>query len=404
MPTYALSDLHLDDGRSPGRLYDDDEQGRALADLCARIADGPDGGELVLLGDAFDLTAMLPPERGLDDFARRTGVALDPPPRRSLMQLLADLARANPRTIDALARLSERCRVTLVPGNHDWQLAEPDAPAALAAIGLGAVEVLPFVERTFGGRPALFLHGHEFDPGNRDPNGTGAAMTACLHHAAIPYLVARGKRRNVRVEPDRIVALRPEEAVVSVMRRWLTPDDFDRFFRAFLDLLAANGYLPRALAFLAGVVPLSEVRKQIASADRVWETAADAASDRLNGRRALPGAAASAGRPDLLVLGHTHVLDWATMGDENRLYVNLGTWTDRCHDAMSPPDLSLPVLLLTLREGRRLATLTDLRSGRELQRYEASAQATASEPRRKMTPASAKPASRIQPSSSSALK
>ena len=51
--------------------------------------------------------------------------------------------------------------------------------------------------------------------------------------------------------------------------------------------------------------------------------------------------------------------------------VNLGTWTERCFDASSPPDLSLPILRLDDEEGRLRASLVDLADeSRELQRFE----------------------------------
>src|SRR5207237_9342324 len=120
VPPWVVSDLHLDE-RVPGRLFDDDRQGRKLESLCARIAE-EEGAELVLLGDTFDLTSMLPPRRGLQEFARRVDVPIEAPPRRSAPELCAAAAADNPRPVEALARLSERYQVTLVPGNHDWQL------------------------------------------------------------------------------------------------------------------------------------------------------------------------------------------------------------------------------------------------------------------------------------------
>src|SRR5438094_308913 len=83
---------------------------------------------------------------------------------------LSAAARANPRAVDALARLSERSRVTLVPGNHDHQLATPEGGAALAAIGL-RVERTRSVVRTVAGRTAVLQHGHEHDRGNADRTG-----------------------------------------------------------------------------------------------------------------------------------------------------------------------------------------------------------------------------------------
>src|SRR5438309_782937 len=120
MGVYVISDLHLDED-SDARLFCDDRQGRAIASLCERIA--RENAELILLGDIFDLTGMTPPERGLRRFFARLEVEVEARPRRPVAALISAAARANPRAIDALARLSERTRVTLVPGNHDYQLA-----------------------------------------------------------------------------------------------------------------------------------------------------------------------------------------------------------------------------------------------------------------------------------------
>src|SRR2546423_6939618 len=146
---YVISDLHLDEN-DDARLFRDDRQGRALASLCEQIAH--DGAELVLLGDIFDLTAMTPPERGLRRFFARLAVEAAPRPRRPVAALVRAGARANPHAIDALARLSDRVRVTLVPGNHDHQLASAEGGAALAAVGLRG-ERTRSVVRTISGRP-----------------------------------------------------------------------------------------------------------------------------------------------------------------------------------------------------------------------------------------------------------
>jgi hypothetical protein len=73
------------------------------------------------------------------------------------------------------------------------------------------------------------------------------------------------------------------------------------------------------------------------------------------------------------VLGHTHVLDWAVEDGntpDERLYVNLGTWTKRAFDAFSPPDTTLPVLELSERDQRLHAVLRDLQHGGVLQEFE----------------------------------
>ena len=364
VPTYVLSDLHLDE-QADGRLFDDERQGKALAALCGRLAEEP-GAELILLGDTLDLTAMLPPERGLDDFSRRVRVPLEAPPLRSSAELCKAAVRGNQRAAAALAQLAERIPVFIVPGNHDRHLAEPGAEEALAAAGLGKLRLRPYLVRDLGGRTVVLQHGHHFDHGNKAAGGTGEAMTACLHHAVIPYLKAHGARKHVRMDLDRVVALRPEEGIISVLQRWLGDEDFGHFFRAFLDLLAVNGYLPRPLAFLAGLVPVDEVRAQVRKADRLWEDACGTARACLRGDKQLP---LGAPQPDLLILGHTHMLDWVLEG-EDKLYVNLGTWSERAHDATGPLDTTLPVLEMRLRDGRPEVILRDLNEPDvALQRY-----------------------------------
>jgi UDP-2,3-diacylglucosamine pyrophosphatase LpxH len=87
----------------------------------------------------------------------------------------------------------------------------------------------------------------------------------------------------------------------------------------------------------------------------------------LKGKRDLPHGAPL---PDVAVLGHTHVLDWAV--ERGRLYVNLGTWTERAFDASSPRDASLPLLHVDASHGHLRVSLSDLSAADlELQRYEA---------------------------------
>lgn len=365
MTIYAISDLHLDES-DEAQLFADERQGRQLSELCDRVS-LDDEAELILLGDCFDFTAMLPPPKGLERFFRKLGVPREVPPRRKLPELLAAVQKNNPVGFEALARLSQRVQVTVVPGNHDHHLAEPGAAEALAACGLQA-RIERSCTRRLGDHTVVLQHGHELDEGNEEPGGSGEVMTNALHQAVIPWLRHKGDPPNIRMDPDRIVALRPEEAVISVLQRWTDEDGFRKFYRAFLRLLAENGYLPRPLSFLAGFVSANRVRAAVATADRLWERTAVRAFEAVKGDRKLPH---DAPRPDALILGHTHVIDWGVA--EGRLYVNLGTWTERAIDASSPKDESMPLLQLDESGGTLRASLTDLaRSGKELQRYEGS--------------------------------
>ena len=362
---YAISDLHLDE-QSEARLFADDRQGQKLAELCERIA-RDDGAELILLGDCFDFTAMQPPPKGLERFFKELEVPREPPPRRPLPALLASVRESNPVAFEALAKFSQRAQLTVVPGNHDHHLGDPEVTELLASHGVKA-RIERSCVRRLGEKTVVLQHGHELDDGNEKPGGSGEVMTNALHQAVIPWLRHKGAPPNVRMDPDRIVALRPEEAVISVLQRWTNEAEFRRFFRAFLRLLAENGYLPRPVGFLAGYVSANQVRAAVDKADRLWERTAVRAFEAVKGERKL---AHDAPRPDALVLGHTHVIDWAVV--EGRLYVNLGTWTERAIDASSPQDRSMPVLKVDAADGELRASLTDLsRADNELQRYEGS--------------------------------
>ena len=353
---YVLSDLHLDE-RGQARMFSDERQGRALKALCERIVHDEEA-ELVLLGDTFDLTSMQPPDRGLDRFFRRLDVPRDPPPKRSLGELLAAVQKSNPVTYEALQAFGDKRTITIVPGNHDHFIRDAQDLGFRAKIAVSC-------ERNIGGKKLILQHGHEQDPGNREAGGSGEQMTRSVHQGVIPFLIHHGARDNVRMDVARIVALRPEEATISVLQRWLDEKAFKKFFRAFIDLLADNGYLPKPVTFLAKMVSVNRVRSAVAKADLTWEHTGSFAVELLQGKRKLPH---GADNPDVLVFGHTHVLDWAAEGE--KLYVNLGTWTERAMDGNSPPDRTLPLLTFSAPEGRFQARLDDLESGLELQRYD----------------------------------
>jgi UDP-2,3-diacylglucosamine pyrophosphatase LpxH len=364
---YVISDVHLDGESEEGTLFDDDKNGPSVAALCQRIA--REEAELVLAGDALDLTSMMPPKAGLDTFYAKMEMKSELPPRRSVAEMCARVREANPIAVEALAWLCSRVPVTLIPGNHDRHLAEPGAAESFAAIGLrGRIE--RSVVRDIGARKVVVQHGHEHDEGNSKREGTGEVMTQVLHQAVIPFLREKGGRRGVRMNASRVVALRPEEAVVTVLERWLTEETFRKFFKNLLSLLATNGYIPWPAKFLSPLITADRVRRAIETQDRLWESTAYTALQSLKGKHELPHGAPP---PDVVVFGHTHVLDWAVQERKrgDGLYVNLGTWTERCFDASSPPDLSLPVLRIGDEDGRLRVSLLDLAAeSREVQRFE----------------------------------
>jgi hypothetical protein len=155
---------------------------------------------------------------------------------------------------------------------------------------------------------------------------------------------------------------------VPVLERWLKPGIFEKFIDALLEILVANGVMPRAMAWLATPGML---RARLKDDDDLWERAGRTAIAALEGSKALPGKPPPA---DVLVLGHTHVMDWAVTEGRpgaQRLYVNLGTWAARATDAAGPMDATMPLLRIEADTRALRAQLFDV-SGRwrTLQRFE----------------------------------
>jgi UDP-2,3-diacylglucosamine pyrophosphatase LpxH len=366
MALFVVSDLHLGES-TLASMFRDSEQGHRFADLCVGIARSPDN-ELVLLGDIFDLTAAQPPRKGLTAFGHALEVPLEDKQPRPLPAIMRGIRESNPVALDALEALSAEARVTLVPGNHDRHLGEPGGREALDAAGLPRVGIEAQAVRRLMDKCVVLQHGHAWDPSCATAAGGGETMTGVLHHAVIPFLRHLAPRSNVRIDPDRVVALRPEERVVPVLERWLKPGVFERFIDAFLELLVENGYLSRAAAWLA--TP-GLIRSRLKDDDDLWERSGRSALEALEGGKPLPGKPPP---PDVLVLGHTHVMDWAVHEGRpgvERLYVNLGTWSARASDAAGPLDATMPLLRLEADQRQLRAQLLDVSaSWRTLQRFE----------------------------------
>ena len=350
MAIFVLSDLHLDE-RANARLFKDERQGERLARLFEVLARTRDA-RLVLLGDTFDFTSMLPPDRGLERFADELAFPLEVMPCRGLPALLEAVERSNPNAFQALRHLTGAIPVSIAVGNHDWLLGEAGADAALEQAGLH-VELIRDASFELAGRRVVLEHGHRFDPSNAHPHGAGEQLTRALYQAVIPYLRHHGARSQVRMDPDRLVALRPQERALELLERWLEPEVFRRLLSAFLRLLAANRELPRPLQSLVAHAPLSLVRSKLAATEQAWKNAAHTAVKALQHTRHTHQLETDA---DVVVLGHTHVLDWAVtdVRGRERLYVNLGTWTERAADGLSHTDTSLPLLALDDAHGLRV--------------------------------------------------
>jgi metallophosphoesterase superfamily enzyme len=95
---YFISDLHIG---GDGDLDQCDFEGELIAFL-RRIADGPLPAELIIIGDAFGLWEL-------------TEVKDDTKVQR--------IARTHQELFEQFRETGRRIRITLVPGNHDYELA-----------------------------------------------------------------------------------------------------------------------------------------------------------------------------------------------------------------------------------------------------------------------------------------
>jgi UDP-2,3-diacylglucosamine pyrophosphatase LpxH len=147
MPTtyYLISDLHI--GGDGGLAQCEFE--RELVAFLAEIAVGPQPAELVIVGDAF----------GFWELTDREGVSK-----------LETIAAAHPALFHQLRETGARVTITLLPGNHDYDLAcVPEYKAELARYNV-RLEPMVHITRAIAGRTVWIEHGNQYDDFNRFPD------------------------------------------------------------------------------------------------------------------------------------------------------------------------------------------------------------------------------------------
>jgi UDP-2,3-diacylglucosamine pyrophosphatase LpxH len=350
---YVISDLHIggDEQLEEAEFLDE------LLDFLARLEDTDENAELVINGDAFGLWEFTTVE-GLEKFDV--------------------LESTYPRLFAQLRATGEQIPITLVPGNHDHELAAYDEYVdRFAAYNVHLVQDQS-ITREVGGTLIYFEHGHQRDPNNRiddwgDPSATplGYYFNTIVTSRA-GQLSDRGRYNWLKdiqaVTPTERVpvwilskyfyremnpllryAMLPflllfnVSAVVAVLAGldllgvWSTPVEWTS---AFLGQFGTAGVALRVLltvnAAVAGIlllvgVPLYLLRRDIRQTIErfgVFETrlTVDAESPYEQAARDV-----FAERPDAAVFcyGHTHRPRLKRVGDG--LVVNSGTWLKRLH-------------------------------------------------------------------------
>lgn len=145
MTLHFISDMHIG---GDGRLSDFDAMDELLAYLQELEAEGGDA-ELIVNGDAF----------GLWEFTTVEGTA-------KLEALIAQ----QPRLFEQFRATGARIRVTLIPGNHDYELACYSAfVERLAAFNI-RLEPEVAIRRAVAGQTVWIEHGMQHDADNRMPD------------------------------------------------------------------------------------------------------------------------------------------------------------------------------------------------------------------------------------------
>ena len=139
---YVISDLHIGGDE---QLEDVEFMPELLAFL-DRLATTDEDAELVINGDAF----------GLWEFTTAEGI-----------EKFELLERMYPELFAALRETGANVRITLLPGNHDHELAAYDE--YIERFAAYNVDLVPeqSITRWVGGRVIHFEHGHQRDPNNR---------------------------------------------------------------------------------------------------------------------------------------------------------------------------------------------------------------------------------------------
>ncbi|MFB6084166.1 MAG: metallophosphoesterase [Halorientalis sp.] len=139
---YVISDLHIGGDEQLGEVEFLEE----LLGFLERLERTDEDAELIVNGDAFGLWEI-------------TGV--EGPAK------FDSLTESYPRLFEQLRATGENVRITLVPGNHDHELAAYDEYVErFAAYNVDVVQGQSITRRV-GDRVVYFEHGHQQDPNNR---------------------------------------------------------------------------------------------------------------------------------------------------------------------------------------------------------------------------------------------
>ena len=173
---YLISDLHIGGDGGLARCEFESE----LIGFLAEIAAGAKPAELIIVGDAF----------GFWELTDREGVSK-----------LEVIAAAHPALFRQLRETGERVTITLLPGNHDYDLAcVPEYRAELARYNI-RLEPVVHITRVIAGHTVWIEHGNQYDDFHRFPdfgNRYGLPLGYFITRSVVAAAARSAERTNAK--------------------------------------------------------------------------------------------------------------------------------------------------------------------------------------------------------------
>ena len=142
---YFISDLHIGGDAGLNKCHFETE----LIEFLRKIAAGPQPAELIINGDAF----------GLWELTDIKGLSK-----------LGHIASTHPELFEQFRQTGQKVKITLLPGNHDYDLAcVPSYKAELAQWNI-ILEPMIHTTREVAGRKIWIEHGNQHDEFNKFPD------------------------------------------------------------------------------------------------------------------------------------------------------------------------------------------------------------------------------------------
>lgn len=144
MVYYFISDLHIGGDEALGSCDFEAELIKFMGDIAVKNEDA----ELIIVGDAF----------GLWEFTSLEG-----------LKKFDKLVEQFPRIFDAFKKLGQKIKITVLPGNHDYELAcYPQFIKSLSEYNIN-LEQTPSIIRELNGKRIWIEHGSQYDEANKSP-------------------------------------------------------------------------------------------------------------------------------------------------------------------------------------------------------------------------------------------